>query len=346
MKAGCRVHVLTVSVFAVLCMVLSMSGAVCIAQDKVVTLRYSDQFPAGDVHSILGQEYCKEVEKRTNGKVKIRYYAASTLNAPPQMYESITQGVVDMGNHVAGYTKGRFPLMSALSDCPFEYPNGYTATMAANAAYAKFKPKEFDDVKVMYFHMTPEAMLHTVKKPVKKVEDLRGMKVRCMDGNAQIISSLGAAPVGMPQGDTYDALSKGIIGGVSAVYSGLKTWKTADILKYSTEIKGTAYTALFVVAMNKNKWNSIAPEQQKIIEEVNREFAEKQGRQWDTIEKEGKEYCISKGMKITKLPQEEQAKWSAKAKVLYDEYAKKMKERNLPGNEMLNYVRDYLKKGK
>jgi TRAP-type transport system periplasmic protein len=314
-----------------------------IAQDKSVTLRYSNMFPPTDPLSLIGDQWGKEVEKRTNGRVKIRYFPGNTLNSPMQTYESLGTGVIDIGNAMMGYTRGRFPLFSGLWENPWEYANAQQATKIANAAFAKFKPKEMDDVKIMYFHCTTDAMLHTVKKQVLKLDDVKGLKIRTMDSNAKIMSSLGAAPVGMPQGEVYDALSKGVLDGAIAVYSGLKTWKTADILRYTTELSGSAYTAVFAVAMNKDKWNGIAPADQKTIEQLNQEWAGKQAALWDTLEKEGKEYAISRGIKVVKLPPEEQAKWNAKAQPLYDEYLKRTKDANLPGDELVKFVRDGLK---
>jgi TRAP-type transport system periplasmic protein len=313
------------------------------AQEKTVTLRYSNMFPPTDPLSLIGDQWCKEVEKRTNGRVKVRYFPGNTLNSPMQTYESIGTGVIDIGNAMLGYTRGRFPLFSGLWENPWEYTNAQQATKIANAAFAKFKPKELDGVKILYFHCTTDAMLHTVKKQVVKLEDVKGLKIRTMDSNAKIMSALGAAPVGMPQGEVYDALSKGVLDGAIAVYSGLKTWKTADILRYTTELSGSAYTAVFGVAMNKEKWNSIAPADQKTIEQIDHEWAEKQAVLWDALEKEGKEYAISKGVKVIKLSAEEQAKWNAKAQPLYDEYLKRTKEQNLPGEEMLKFVRENLK---
>ena len=86
------------------------------------------------------------------------------------------------------------------------------ATHLANAYYAKFKPKEFDEVKVMYFHGQPPGILHT-KKPVNKLEDLKGMKIRTFGSNAEFMKLLGGIPVAMPMGDAYDAISKGVADG-------------------------------------------------------------------------------------------------------------------------------------
>jgi TRAP-type transport system periplasmic protein len=342
MRSIYKINFIALLVFAVVCMFSTVGST----QDKVITLRYSDQFPAGDVHTKLDQEYCKEIEKRTNGKVKITLYPGSTLNTTLQMYDAVVQGTADMSNSVPVYQKGRFLLMEGLGDTPFEYLNSHQSSQIANLAYEKFRPKEFDDVKVMYFHMTPEAVLHTVKKPILKCDDLKDMRIRSQGGNEFIIKSFGGVVVAMPQSDTYDALSKGILGGISAVQSGLQTWKTADILRYTTELRGTAQTALFVVSMNKDKWNSIPPEHQKVIEQINKEWILKQGKQWDDIEKEGREYCISRGMKITKLSAEEQAKWNKAAEPLFADYVKRTKEKGLPGEEFLAFVREQLKKVK
>lgn len=344
MKRICKVYVITMVVVAVACMFCTVSSAQ--DKDKVITLRYSDQFPAGDVHTKLAEEYCKEVEKRTNGKIKITLYPGSTLNTTLQMYDAVVQGTADISNSVPVYQKGRFPLMEGLGDTPFEYLGSYQSSQIANSAYEKFKPKEFDDVKVMYFHMTPQVKIHTVKKPIIKCEDMKDMRIRAQGGNVPIVKAFGGVVVAIPQSETYDALSKGILGGMTAVQSGLQTWKTADILRYTTELKGTAQTALFVVAMNKNKWNSIPPEHQKTIEHINKEWTLKQGKQWDDIEKEGKEYCISRGMKIHQLSAEEQAKWNKAAQPLFDDYITRTKEKGLPGEEFLAFVREQIKKVK
>jgi TRAP-type C4-dicarboxylate transport system substrate-binding protein len=261
----------------------------------------------------------------------------------PQMYESVIKGVADVGNVMTGLTTSRFPLMQALWTTPIDYPNSLVATRIVNAVYAKFTPKEFDDVKVLYWHVSPQASLHTVKKPVLKVEDMKGMKIRCGDSPAKIVAEFGAAPVMLPMAEVYDGLSKGVIDGVVSVYEALKTFKTGDMLKYTTEIKSMAFTGVYAVAMNKNKWNSIPPDLQKIIEEINKEWAEKQGKLWDVKEQEGKEYGISKGLKIVKFSAEEQAKWDTKARPLTDEYITNTKKANLPGEELIKFVRDYLK---
>lgn len=119
----------------------------------------------------------------------------------------MVNGISDIGMSCFAYTRGRFPAMEAL-DLPLGYPDGVTATNVANAFYAKFKPTEMDDVKVLYLHAHGPGLLHT-RKPVKTLADLAKLKIRSTGLSAKVVKALGGIPVAMPQGDTYESLQKG-----------------------------------------------------------------------------------------------------------------------------------------
>jgi TRAP-type C4-dicarboxylate transport system substrate-binding protein len=312
------------------------------AAEKVVTIKVANWFPIAHKQTPLLETWCKEVEKRSNGKVKVNYYPAGTLVPAAQSYDAVTRGISDVGNHVLGYTVGRFPLTEVL-DLPHGYPNNTVPTELANAFYAKFKPKEFNDVKVLWFHGQAPGLVHTKSKPVNKLEDLKGLKMRTYGSNAKLMGLLGGAPVAMPMTDVYDSLSRGVADGLMAAYEALEGFRIGEQIKYSTENYGTSYTAIFVVVMNKDKWNSLPPDVQKVIDEMSPEYAKKYAAMWDDIEKHGKEYMIKRGGKIIPLSAAEETKWVEKAQPLFNDYVKRMKEKNLPGDEALKFVRDYLK---
>ncbi len=317
------------------------AGSLVCAQEKSVQLRFSTFFPPSHELWKVTAEWCKEVEKRTAGRVRIRHYPGGTLTAPAQTYDSIVQGVVDAGNCVLGYTMGKFPLSEVL-DYPLGYPNGTAATHLMNAYYAKFKPKELDEVKVMYFHGQTPGILHT-KKPVAKLEDLKGMKIRTYGSTARMIALLGGTPVAMPMGDSYDAISKGVCDGIAGAYEILDGWKLGEVIKYTTEDYGIASSATFVVVMNKAKWNAISPQDQKAIEQINQEWIEKQAQVWAGIDDGGRKFSAKRGNKVITLSAEENARWAQKVEPLFDEYVKNMKARGLPGDQVLRFARDFLK---
>ena len=312
------------------------------AQEKVITLKVANWFPVAHKQTPLLESWGKDLEKRTNGRVKVNYYPAGTLVPAPQSYDAVTKGISDVGNHVLGYTVGRFPLTEVL-DLPLGYPNNTVPTKLANAFYDKFKPKEFNDVKVLWFHAQAPGIVHTKTKPITKLEDLKGMKMRTYGSNAKLMSLLGGTPVAMPMTDVYDALSRGVAEGLMCAYEATEGFRFGDQLKYSTENYATSYSAVFAIVMNKDKWNSLPPDIQKIIDTMSKEYIEKYAAMWDDIEISGKAYLVKRGNKINTLSKEEETKWVEKAQPIFDDYVKKMKEKGLPGDEALKFARDYLK---
>jgi TRAP-type C4-dicarboxylate transport system substrate-binding protein len=313
------------------------------SQTKSVTLTYSIFFPATHTHTILATEWAKEIEKRTNGAVKITMFPGATLTPANQCYDGVVKGISDIGMSVLSYTAGRFPLMEVI-DMPLGYRTGYQATRLCNAFYNKFQPKELDDVKVMYLHGHGPGILHTQDKKITKLEELKGKKIRCTGTTAKMVSHWGAAPVAMPQTETYDAVQKGVVDGLMSPIETLKGWKFAEVTKYTTLNYGSAYSMAFFVVMNKQKWNALPKDIQATVQKVNEEWIEKTGKAWDEIDKAGWEFAKSKGHQFIPLSKQEDERWAAAARPVFGEYAQAMKAKGLPGEEALKFCRDWLKK--
>jgi TRAP-type C4-dicarboxylate transport system substrate-binding protein len=254
----------------------------------------------------------------------------------------VVKGISDIGFSVLAYTRGKFPLTEVI-DLPIGIKSGSAATRLINEYYKKFNPKEFDEVKVMYFHAHGPGILHT-KTAVNKLEDVKGLKIRCTGLAAKIVTALGGAPVAMAMGETYDALSRGVVEGSMAPQEALNTWKWGEVVKFTTECWGASYSTGFFVVMNKDKWNSLTPDIQRIIEKVNEEWIEKQGKNWDEVDKLGREATLKLGNKIISLSKEEDERWAKAVNPLLNGYVKDMKEKGLPGEEALKFCLDTLQK--
>ena len=311
------------------------------AEEKGITLKFSNFFPAMHANSIIIDQWCKEVEKRTNGRVKVNYYAGATLTPANQTYDSVVKGIADVGMSCQAYTRGKFPLTEVI-DLPLAYKSGLVATRMINEFYKKFQPKEYDETKVMYLHAHGPGILHT-KKPVAKLEDVKGLRIRSTGLSARVVQALGGAPVGMPMTESYDALSKGVADGILCPNEALKGFKLGEVTAFTTENYGSAYSTAFFVVMNKDKWNSIPKDIQAIIQKINEEWIEKQGKVWDDIDKEGKEFAIQKGMKYIALSSKEDARWASLVRPILDDFAKNANAKGLPGDAALKFCVDYLK---
>jgi TRAP-type C4-dicarboxylate transport system substrate-binding protein len=311
------------------------------AQQKVITLRYSNYHAGANPNSKISEDWAREVEKRTNGRVKITYYPGGTLTPSTQTYDSVVRGIADIGFSITSFNRGKFPLLEVV-DLPLGYTTAYQANMMVNALYKKLRPKEFDETRVMYMQSTPPMRLFMKNKPVNKMEDIKGVKLRATGNSARFVELLGGAPVGLPITDTYDAVSKGIVDGVLVSFEALKPFKLGEVVKFGIVFQNSYATAGYVV-MNKQKWESISPEDQKIIEAINEEWAEKQAKLWDVLDDDGKNFLLQQGGKLGTLSPEEDARWSKAVAPMLDEYVKSMKAKGLPGEEAIKFCLDYLK---
>ena len=302
-----------------------------------IELSYANMFPPTHIQSKLPESWCKEIEKRTNGKVKVTYYPGQTLLKGPKIWSGVIDGIADAGTSVLGYSRGVFPSMEAI-DLPMGYPNAMVATKVINDFYEKFKPKPFRKVKVMYFHAHGPGILHS-KKPVRKLEDLKGMKVRSYGFNAKMTSALGAVPVAMSQAGVYEALQKGVADATFSPAEVLKGWKQAEVVKSTTQCYSVGYTAGFFVVMNLDKWNSLPKDIQAVIEQINKEWVAKYGEAWEKSDVEGLEFSRGLGNEVIGLSKEESAKWAKAVAPVVDEYIKAATKKGLPGKEYVEFIR-------
>lgn len=328
---------LVLTVFTLMAVIPSASTA------KQVKLTYSNFFPPTHIQSQLSEAWCKEVEKRTEGRVTVQYFAGQTLTKAKQTYESVMDGIADIGTSALAYTRGRFPVISAV-DLPFGYPSGVVATEVVNDLYNKLKPKEFDDTKVMYIHAHGPGMIHTRDKAVHKLEDLKGLKIRSTGTSAEVVKFLGATPVPMPMPDSYQSLQKGVVDGSAYPFEANKGWKLGEVVDYATAAYSCAYTTTFFIVMNKDKWNAIDPKDQKIIEEINAEWAPKHGQAWDSSDMEGIRFFLQQGNEIIGLDAKESQRWAGAVEPLISDYGKQLDEKGLNGKAVIKTIRDLLAK--
>jgi len=338
-----RRHVLVIVALVLICSLSPVSSHFYAAEEASFKFKFSTQFPAPHRCSLLYEQWCKDVEKRTNGRVKWSYFPAAMLTPPQQTYDSIVKGIADAGQSVFAYTRGKFTLTEVI-DLPLGYKTGYVSNKLINEYYKKFKPKEMDDVKVLWLHTTSPGLLMTAKKPVSKMEDVKGMKIRSQGMTAKVVQALGAAPVGMTVNEAYDALMKGVADGAMLPIEALKGFKLGEVLHFVTQNYGSAYATGEFVVMNKEKWNALPDDIKKIIDTMSEEYIEKQAKLWDEIDVEGTEFFLQKGGKFVPLTKEEDARWVRAMGPIFDEYIKETKAKGLPGEEALKFCQEYLKK--
>ncbi len=327
--------------FAVLALLLLAILAPAVSQAKEVKLRYSLLWPASHPITKLAQEWAKDVETATAGRVKVTTFPGNTLTPPMQAYDAVVKGIADMAGCLLAYAPGRLPLSEVLQQ-PLGYLSGYQASKLANAYYKKFKPAEFNDVQVMYLHGAAPGFIMT-KKAVNSIKEVKGLRIKANAENADIVVNLGASPVTMPVSDTYDSLQRGVIDGTLFPLEALQGYKIGEVVKTVIQDYGISYMTSMYVIMNKGKWNSISPEDQKAIEVLNDEYNEKQAKLWNELDNSAKTWASQKGVKFLDVSKADQAATVALMKPILDKYVEMTKAKGLPGDEALKFCLDFIR---
>ena len=312
------------------------------APPKVITLKCANYFGAAASQSTVLEQFCKDVEAATGGRVKFEYYTGGTLLTAPAMYQGIVDGVADIGYSHVEYTPGRFPVTEVV-DIAMGYPSAWVGAHAAMDWYYKFKPKEWDGVQVLWIHANNPSLIIS-KKPVRKLEDLKGLTIRAPGRVGDIIKALGGTPAPTPMGEVADAISKGVIDGVMSPYETLKTFKFADVAKYVTACWQVGSTYCFYVAMNKDAYKKLEamPDVKAIFDRVCGEYFEIfSALMWNQIDFAGLDYGKTQGVEFIELSAAEVTKWQTAAKVAQDNYVTEMVGKGYTQAEVKGWI-DYL----
>ena len=194
-----------------------------------------------------------------------------------------------------------------------------------------------------FFHGAAPGFIFT-KNPAKSVADLKGLRIKANAENADIVKNLGASPVTMPVTETYDALSRGVVDGCLFPLEALQGFKIGEVVKTVLEDYPMSYMTSMYAIMNKAKWNAISPADQKAIEKINEEYAEKFGKGWVELDDKAVEFAKGKGVTFVKVSKEDEAFTAEKMKPILDDYVKMTKSKGLPGDEALKFAQDFLQK--
>ncbi|MEW5919394.1 MAG: TRAP transporter substrate-binding protein [Bacillota bacterium] len=304
------------------------------AEPKPITLSYAFFAPAQSFPGVQMQKFAEEVEKRTNGLVKFETFPGGTLLDAAEMYDGVLSGVADIGLGAPGYDAGRFPLSSGIA-LPVGFPNAQVASMTMWDLIQEFKPEEYAKYKIITVFTGEPGHIISVG-PIRTLEDLAGLQIRCRGADVPVMKALGASPTAMSMPDVAQALATKAISANMGSREVLKDFKLAELVKYANDYSLTVLT--FAAVMDINKWNELPADVQKVMEEVGKEMVLWTAKYHDienvqdAMEWAKKEY----GLQEINLSPEEKARWDKKIEPLIEEWIKDMEAKGLPGRQFIN----------
>ena len=295
-----------------------------------------------DVLSVWAQN----VEKATNGRVKLQMLPKHP-SAPPGTFDAVKDGLVDVSYVTASYTPARhiLPLLP-------ELPGGGATAEINSVAFSRIHWKhlhavgEYKGVKLLgVFTHGPGQMFNT-KRPINKVEDLAGMKIRSGGGiSEQMARALGASAFVKPAPESYELLSSGVADGTFFPLESINSFKLGTVVKYATLFPGGFYGSAFGFFMNEDRWNKLAKEDQEAITSVSGEaLARLAGKAWDAADRAAFDEMKKVGIQITEASPELIQGVKERAKVIEDEWVKNASAKGLDGAKVLAEFREELKR--
>jgi TRAP-type C4-dicarboxylate transport system substrate-binding protein len=263
--------------------------------------------------------------------------------APPTLYDQARDGVADIVWTLPGYTAGRFPLAEVF-ELPFMAGTAAATAPAAQEFAEKHLKDEFKEVKPLVFHVHAPGLFHIKEKPIIYLSDLQGLKIRAPSRTInEALKALGASPVGMPVPQVPQALSTGVIDGAVIPFEVAYVLKVHELVKFHTVVPGF-YTAVFVFAMNKAKYDALPAELKKAIDDNSGlPLAKDLGKVWDAAEKPGLE-AAQKRNKFNTLSGAELDKAKAATQPVIDNWVKATTAKGLDGQKMLDEARALIAK--
>ena len=305
---------------------------------KDIVLRFATGFsPRHTMQTKVFEPWAEKISKMTNGKVKVTFFPGGALGKMPDHYDLAEKGIADISYTLQDYTPGRFPLTSVF-ELPFMITTATQTSRAMWKTYEKFPEfqKEYAKVKLLALFCHPSGGFNTVKKPIRTIGDLKGMKFRTASPHVtEALKIFGAVPVNMPVTETYTALERGVIGGTVLPWEGNFVFKLAELLKYGTETE--FYTMSMMVVMNKRKWDSLPEDVKKAIDETTgMVMSGNAGKVFDDTNVPMRNLCIKKGMQVLQLPLEEKKKLEALSMPIRNQWVMDMQSKGLPGKEILD----------
>jgi TRAP-type C4-dicarboxylate transport system substrate-binding protein len=328
----------------------AFAAAALPAAAQEITLKVHHFWPPGAMPpTALLAPWCDKIAKDSGNRLKCQIYPAMQLGGtPPQLIDQAKDGIADIVFTLPGYTAGRFPLMEVF-ELPFMSASAEATSQAAWEYFDKYARKEFPGIQMLSVNVHDNGYIHTRERQIRVMADFKGLKMRAPTRQTnKLLGALGATPVAMPLPALADALSKGVVDGYLLPWEVIPSIKAHELTKYHSETdpKSRAlYTAVFTLAMNQAKYDSLPADLKKVIDANSGVATAKAfGRQWDASAPPARKLAVDRGNTFYVIPASELANWDKATASLDDEWAKDVTAKGNDGRMLLQAARDLIRK--
>lgn len=321
------------------------AGALLATQAHAQTeFSFSTWVPAQHPLQPTGLEpWAESIKEASDGRINITIYPAQQLGAAPDHYDMVRDGIADFAYVNPGYQAGRFPVI-ALGEVPFQIDNAMAGTKAFDEWYRQYASKEMGDVYFCMAYLHSPGTFHS-KEKISKPSDIDGMNVRPAHATmGRFVNSLGGANVQVSAPEAREALAKGAADAITFPWNSIWLFGINDITKYHLDMP--MYVTTFVTVMNKDRYNAMSPEDQKVIDDhCTPDWAEKVATGWAEWENEGRDKALADDTHTVVEPTDEEVQaWKDAAAPLLDQWKEDVNGRGYNADEIYESFNEKLDK--
>jgi len=339
-------NVRSLIVLALISMLFAFPGLIQASQaDKVHKLKMADSFPIGHPVNKMAKYFIEKVANFSEGKIEIEYYPAQQLGKLKDMLKLCRGGMTDIAYVAPTFFAGQLPLQTVMV-LPFwttatEGTRLYNALMNDSpellGELTKYK------VKPLIIVTTSQYDVGTVKKPVTKPQDLKGLRLKSSGGIFERIAArYGIAPVTIASPEVYEATQRGIVDGNIFSLPSVKGYRVNELEKYHTlGLRMGGFPGMYII--NSKRFQKLPPDLQQALKDAASDTANWFGLFWDKMVAGLAKKFEAQGMKIYRVKGEDRAMWDGPIKEIEEEWITDMEKRKAPGRIVFQKLMEKVK---
>lgn len=232
-----------------------------------IELKMSHHEPATGPLGQAYQKWADGIGQKSGGRLKITVFPSETLGKSTDAYNDVTGGVADIAWVIPTFTPGQFPLSEMFNMPMIGIENSSMGSKVTWEWYTtnSTMQKEWSNVKVLTSFCNGVFVLGT-KKPVRKLEDANGLKLRAAGfGGTNFTKAINASPVNVNPPDIYESMSKGVLDGYFWDWQAIASNRLYEVSSYWVDM--TIWNGYNTLVMNKAKWDSLPADLQKLLDD-------------------------------------------------------------------------------
>ena len=295
---------------------------------RPLTLRLGHPMAPGNNVTVGYEKFAALVKEKSGGKIKIQIFPNCQLGSDRVTTEAAQAGTLDMSSsstpNLASFSKDYMAIDLPYVTSPKYQQNLYKALDEGELGKALDKVAEKCGLKTIMFSEYGYRNFVSSTKPLDSVKSLMNLKVRTTDSPVEVAvaTELGMNPAPVAWGETYTALQQGTVDAEGNTFSLLNDSKHTEVLKYAMNSEHNY--SMHILLMNKAKWDSLTPDQQKILMEAAREATDWERAETVKLEEKAWQAFRDKGIKIHMLSDEERAEFYKRTQPVRDQFSKEI----------------------